>query len=595
MRHKTFTMLSIGITLFSFSNASNAQTNFDIDLNKTYQVIDGFGASDAWTIDSTVKGWIKSGDEQSIKKFSDFLFSTESGIGLSIWRFNVGAGSAEQGSASGIPDYLRRAELFISTPGGTIDTSKQSGQVRILKEAKARGVENFIAFANSPPVWATKNGLAHPGSGGSEIGSTNLRSDKINDFSSFLVKVTQYLRDTVGIPINYISPVNEPTWEWTGKSQEANTYNNDDLKNVYRSLHSALKNAELDTKVEIDGVEAVEYTAALSDSYKIKFDKSAYNGGMNSKGLGKYRNYINDFLGDPEMKSLIGNKISMHGYWSDAWEDRMGTLRDYAYQNVSEVSPTAKIWMSEYCILGDATTLRPFAGNGWNTSDMVYALHVGRVIHRDLTRLNVSSWQWWLALTSGDYKDGLLKINSSLEAKSLTDSKLMWTLGAYSKFIRPGYIRVDLPHVDDLYGLMASAYKSPDNSKVVVVAINEKDTPQSIRLNINATTKTDIPTSFEVYITDATHNLEKVATTDSYTLPAKSIVTFVSDFNKSSSSSISTSSSSSSNQVVSSSSSQSTSNSSTATSPTKNSSGGSIDLYSFAALLFGLFFRIKFK
>ena len=50
---------------------------------------------------------------RAVTPLADALFSIDNGIGLSAWRFNVGAGSAEQGDDSRITDPFRRAELLI--------------------------------------------------------------------------------------------------------------------------------------------------------------------------------------------------------------------------------------------------------------------------------------------------------------------------------------------------------------------------------------------------------------------------------------------------------------------------------------------------
>lgn len=540
------TLLSTLLSTLAFVPLAAAQTQLNIDFKMQYQELDGFGASDAWSIDPTVNKWLAEGREADVERLADWLFSTETGIGLSAWRFNIGAGSAEQGaSLSKIPDALRRAELLIAAPGAAVDQNKQRGQIRFMQEAYGRGVENFVAFSNSPPVWATKNGLAHPGDG-SGVGSTNLNPAQLDNFSEFLAKVLKHLRDSAGVPVNYISPINEPTWDWQGQTQEANRYNASEMKQVYRSLALALKNNGLESLVAIDGVEAVEYSAALSDNYKILFDKSIYTAGMNNRNLGVYKNYIDHFLADQEMRAVLDNKISLHGYWSDAWPDRLGTLRDLTWENVQTLSPGAKIWMSEFCILGDATATRKFGGTGFNPDDMPYALHVAKIIHRDLTRLNASAWHWWLALTPYDYKDGLIKINSALDADSLQDSKVMWALGNFSRFIRPGFVRIDLPFVDNFTGLMASAYKNPVDNKLVVVAINASDKPQLVSINIANLPSDKSRWVFDVYLTDAHNNLTKVATTSGhYNLPANSVATLVdasdptTENNSSSSSSVS--------------------------------------------------------
>ncbi len=508
-----------------------AQTDLNIDFSTEHQIIDHFGASDAWSIDPAINLWMEQDQDEYINQLADLLFSPENGIGLSAWRFNIGAGSAEQGSDSNIEDEYRRAELLISEPGGAVDPNKQTGQIRLLQEAHNRGVKNFVAFVNSPPVWATKNGLAHPGAGSEResIGSTNLRDDAVDDFTAFLVDVVEYLHTDVGVPVNYISPINEPTWSWEGETQEANRYNNEDMTAVLKSLDNALDQSSLDQKVHIDAGEAVEYTAALSDEYKIQFDGSVYSGGANSMGFGSYKNYIDLLLGDDEMREIVGNHISMHGYWSDAWEDRMGELRDLTWENLQSVAPGSKVWMSEICILGGSGNVRSFEGEGFDVEDMDLALHVGKMIHRDLTRLNASAWHWWLGMTPYDYKDGLLKISSTLDGETIQDSKMMWTLGNFSRYIRPGSVRIDLPEVDDLNGLMASAYKSKNEDNLIVVVINAGDSEEEVSLNTINLPENKTLAPFQAFLTNADNELanQGSVTDNNYIVPARSTVTFV--------------------------------------------------------------------
>src|SRR5690554_5443769 len=94
-------------------------TQVTIDTAVTFQVIHNFGASDAW---SCQYAGLWPDDQKN--HIADLLFSMESdetgsplGIGLSCWRFNIGAGSALQGDESGIDDRWRRAESFLQPDG----------------------------------------------------------------------------------------------------------------------------------------------------------------------------------------------------------------------------------------------------------------------------------------------------------------------------------------------------------------------------------------------------------------------------------------------------------------------------------------------
>jgi hypothetical protein len=84
---------------------------------------------------------------------------------------------------------------------------------------------------------------------------------------------------------------------------------------------------------------------------------------------------------------------------------------------------------------------------------MSTALYVARIIHHDLTIANARSWQWWTAVSQVDFKDGLVYLDDGSQGDSgkmgaetlslmrdgaVRESKLLWTLGNYSRFVRPG-------------------------------------------------------------------------------------------------------------------------------------------------------------
>ena len=108
--------------IISFSLGVSAQHNtYKIKTDKPMQKIMHFGASDAWSMQFTGL-W----PQQQQNQIADWLFSTDNdsngqpkGIGLSVWRFNLGAGSAEQGDSSQISSGTR-TECFLQ-PNGKYD------------------------------------------------------------------------------------------------------------------------------------------------------------------------------------------------------------------------------------------------------------------------------------------------------------------------------------------------------------------------------------------------------------------------------------------------------------------------------------------
>ena len=73
----------------------------------------------------------------------------------------------------------------------------------------------------------------------------------------------------------------------------------------------------------------------------------------------------------------------------------------------------------------------------------------------------------------GNYRDGLLRAYSDEKHTTgyVIDSKLLWSLGNYSRFVRPEAVRHDVvtSEAEDPYGVMCSAFRNADGRWVAVV------------------------------------------------------------------------------------------------------------------------------
>src|SRR5690606_27202530 len=101
----------------------------EIDPFSTSQRIDHFAASDAWSGNFVGQYWASPQKEQIARwLFSNQLDDSGSaeGIGLSLWRVNIGAGTLEQDSAY-ISPFQRRAESSLTKDGMSFDWGKSSG------------------------------------------------------------------------------------------------------------------------------------------------------------------------------------------------------------------------------------------------------------------------------------------------------------------------------------------------------------------------------------------------------------------------------------------------------------------------------------
>lgn len=96
------------------------------------------------------------------------------------------------------------------------------------------------------------------------------------------------------------------------------------------------------------------------------------------------------------------------------------------------------------------------------------ALILANVILQDLTLLNVTDWQYWIAVSAYDYRDGLIYVDN--DSKKIQLTKRLWVFGNFSKYLRPGCRRIDA-QVDD-EDIEVVACINPQNELILVVINN---------------------------------------------------------------------------------------------------------------------------
>lgn len=453
----------------------NKKTILYVNLNHAHQTIHSFGASDCWTT-KFIGDW-KDVDKKN--KIADLLFSMDTlsngnplGIGLSLWRFNIGAGSYEQGDSSGIKTDWRREECFLNYDG-TYNWKKQSGQQWFLRAARKRKVKYTLGFAISPPVYMTKNKKAF---NGTMEPSINLEKGKMKDYANFLVEVANHFH------FNYISPVNEPQWSWGngGASQEGTQATNGEIASLVKLLSDKLAGSPV--KIVIG--EAAQWNFLYDRNNDGRGDQ------INQFFYSKSSNYIGNLPN-------VAHAITAHSYFTTCPDKMLINTRKQVIHKIKQVDSSVETWQTEFGVLGNICD--QYNGSPRHT-DMDYGLYIAKVIHADLTVANVSSWQWWLAVNPYNYSDGLVYINDpagAINVKNcrndgvIIESKQLWALGNYSRFIRPGMKRVEA-RLEDLSNtcktddsLMVSAYIDSGKSQLVMVLVNTGDKDRIIQLKIN--------------------------------------------------------------------------------------------------------------
>ena len=466
------------------------------------QTIDHFGASDAWSMQSI--GTWHDAEEQS--KIADWLFSMDcdpsgqpKGIGLSLWRFNLGAGSAEQGEDAAI-NRDTRTECFLR-PDGTYDWSRQAGQRRFLRMAKERGVDRFLSFLNSPPVYFTQNGLAtNTGRGG----TLNLKPDCYGAFARFMAEAVRGLEEHDGIHIDYISPVNEPdgSWNWQGPKQEGSPATNRETARLVRATSEEFRRQGLTTQITVNESSDLRCLLGIHDT--------SWERGNTIRTL-FCTDSADTYIGDVPLAAPL---ILGHSYWTNTPVDRMRAIRE----QLRDTCRTYGIgfWQSEICIMHNDEEI---GGGGGYDFTMATALYVARIIHHDLAYADARSWSWWRAC-GGNYKDGLIRVYN--RERHARDSRLLWALGNYSRFVRPGAVRHHVCGPDDPTAVMVTAFRSKEGRwRLVTINYSGEERQLNIRFSDGSTPQ------WQCYRTSdaAGETLKPVA--DTGTLPPRSITTFV--------------------------------------------------------------------
>jgi O-glycosyl hydrolase len=277
--------------------------------------------------------------------------------------------------------------------------------------------------------------------------------------------------------VSYISPINEPQWAWSYKNgQEGCHYGPEEVLEVTRALIHAIDASGMDVKVSV-------------------FESGEWK---------KSQVYIDRLLKDPEVAPRLEH-LAIHSYWSKA-EDKTPIV-NFLERNF----PGTKVWQTEW------TEMKEGRDTG-----MESALVLADTVNEDLTLANVTSWQYWIAVSRYFYRDGLIYVN--LSDRAIIETKRLWALGNFSRYVRPGDVRIGAE--TGATDLNVSAYRSPDAARMVVVVINNGSRPVSTKMS-------GIPAEFTQigqYETSGQNSLTEILSgkiPTSFTFPAESVTTLV--------------------------------------------------------------------
>ncbi|MGA7742384.1 MAG: hypothetical protein ACLP66_02425 [Polyangia bacterium] len=458
--------------------ATNPGAN--VRFSQAKQVIDGFGVSTAWLYppQAAVKTAVY-----------DALFSVSNGAGLSLVRnripFRENPSNDDKfinKNADGTYQYTTNSDgsKTFSLNWSNWDLSNTSSLISDIKAAGADyQVTKFMSTPWTPPnnsvskwkisdSYKTIDYINAPEVGGS------LDPTHYADYADVLADYLLGYKAKMGVDLSVLSLQNEPSFQCTYESCDWTA----------AQLHDFL--ATLNTEFTKKGV----FTQLPTLQIMAPESQTA------TEAL------IVPILSDAATSALLG-VVGVHQY-------------DFGKSNASSYAPPTltnslaagkRIWMTE------------FSTAAWaQDASITDGLLVARLVHMDLVVTQWSAFNYWWAWGTG---------NGCLAQTSGTQPKRLYTLGQYSRFIRPGWSRVDAV-ATPANNVYLSAFKNPAGNQIAMVAINAGTSEVPLALTIDAGSFGALTS----YRTSASENLANVGAvtagaTVNVTLTASSVTTFV--------------------------------------------------------------------
>ncbi len=395
---------------------------------KRLQTVKGFGTSSCW--------WSQYCGGEAAKEISDLLYSKD-GLNLNIYRYNVGGGFDE--SNNRIENPWRRTESLYE-----FDKEKEEGKFNFENDRTAREfmdmclkkgtVDTVILFANSPHWSQTSTGQS---SGSLLYHTCNLPKMNYKKFVNYFLDITQYFLEN-GVPVKYISPINEPQWKWGGTYvwQEGCHFEVEELTEVFHLFAEEIIKRNLPVKLygpesgEMHG-ETFAYLEALCEDETV----------MSVMPVFAYHSYHDD--NSPEKRTEFKEKAVL-------------------------AHPNLRFDMSEWCELPNKSPTDSIKG----------VLITARIIGQDFILGGCESWTSWVAVNQfaigedgKDYSDAFLSANNDFSEYKI--AKRYYGIAHFSKFIPVGSVCLDnstKPENDNK--LNAFSFETPDKETVTVI-VNE--------------------------------------------------------------------------------------------------------------------------
>ncbi len=395
------------------------------------------------------------------------LYSTKTGAGLSILRNQIGA-TTEYGTIE------PTAPSNPTAPPTYTPLGNDQGQEWLANTIKHEfKVKQFIADSwSAPPFMKTNDSDTEGGTLCGLPGASCASGDWRQAYANYLVQYAQDYRAD-GLPLEYIGFVNEPTETTDYSSMNMTPTQAANFADVLGPTVASSK--KLTTKIEC--CDTVGWDSANSFAPAIESDSQASS-------------FIKIFTSHGYTAAPT---TPLSGWTEPAWETEWSTFDSW--------------------------------DSAWDDSTDASGFTWAQNIFTGLTSANLSAFfYWWGANMYGTDNEGLIDVSGS----TVTPSARLWAFANYSRFIRPGAVRVAASSSNS--ALDVTAFKNT-NKKVAIVALNTSSAPQTVTFSLAGS---GMPSSGKLtpYLTDGSANTAAQAKikigggTFTATIPARALMTY---------------------------------------------------------------------
>jgi len=443
---------------------ANSTASATVNGNTQYQRITGFGSSEAFLEAEIIMG-APHGTQNKVLKL---LYSTKTGAGLTILRNMIGS-TGEFGSIEPTAPSSPTAPPVYRALGN------DAGQESLASTIQHKyGVNQFFADAwSAPPFMKTNGSDVNGGTLCGVPGASCASGDWQQAYANYLV---QYAKDYAadGIKLQYIGFENEASYapDYSGMVlTPAQTATFADV------LGPTLAASGLSTQLECCATIGWDLAAPYSSAIEADSVASSYVKVFTSHGY------------------TAAPASPLPGWTGPAWETEWSTF----------------------------DTWDPSWDDGTDASGLTWAQN----IYTGLTAANLSAFLYWYgADSSGLYSDNESLIQMS--GSTVTPSGRLWAFANYSRFVRPGAVRIAATTTDS--NLELTGFKNT-NGSIAVVALNTATSPVTVSFSLSGTGISSNAAA-KPYLTNASHDTAKQKTIkvrgDSFSaaIPARSLVTY---------------------------------------------------------------------